>query len=155
MATEYDDIAAITRLKYRYLRTLDTKDWEEFADCFAPDARADYNGLAFEDPDSLVDYMRQNLGEGVLTMHQAHHPEIDLDPDDPDRASATWYLHDKVIVDAFRFALEGGAIYHDEYVRTADGWRIRSTGYRRTFELTWNLDDPAGVQVKGPHQPEE
>lgn len=146
----YDDIAAITRLKYRYLRCLDTKQWEDFASCFAPDATADYNGLTFEEPVALVDYMRAHMGEGVLTMHQAHHPEIDVDLDDPDRAAATWYLHDKVIVDAFRFALEGGAIYSDRYVRTDDGWRIQHTGYRRTFELTWNLDEPGGITVHGP-----
>lgn len=145
-----DDIAAITRLKYRYLRCLDTKRWEDFAGCFAVDATADYNGLVFDEPVSLVAYMRKNMGEGVLTMHQAHHPEIDLDQEDPDRATATWYLHDKVIVDAFRFALEGGAIYSDTYVRSADGWRIQRTGYRRTFEMTWNLDEPGAVKVAGP-----
>ncbi|WP_182378074.1 nuclear transport factor 2 family protein [Nocardioides sp. WS12] len=144
------DIAAITRLKYRYLRCLDTKQWDDFASCFAADATADYNGLVFEDPVQLVDYMRANMGEGVLTMHQAHHPEIDIDPEDPDAASGRWYLHDKVIVDKFRFALEGGAFYTDRYVRTADGWRIQHTGYRRTFEMSWNLDDPAGMKVHGP-----
>lgn len=147
------DVTAITRLKYRYLRCLDTKRWRDFAACFAADATADYNGLVFDDPVALVGYMRQNMGEGVLTMHQAHHPEIDPDPErpgDPDRATGTWYLHDKVVVDAFRFALEGGALYSDRYVRTADGWRIQHTGYRRTFEMTWNLDDPAGVKVHGP-----
>ncbi|GGO72131.1 nuclear transport factor 2 family protein [Nocardioides deserti] len=144
------DIAAILRLKYRYLRCLDTKSWAEFADCFAPDATADYNGLVFDEPTSLVDFMRRSMGEGVLTMHQAHHPEIDLDPDDPDRASGTWYLHDKVLVDAYRFSLEGGAIYSDRYVRTADGWRIQHTGYRRTFEVETNLDDPTRTKVLGP-----
>lgn len=144
------DVAAITRLKYRYLRCLDTKQWEDFAACFAPDATADYNGLVFDSPGPLVDYMRANMGAGVLTMHQAHHPEIDLDADDPDRASGTWYLHDKVIVDAHRFALEGGAIYSDVYVRGADGWRIVRTGYRRTFEMTWSLDEPGRVKVAGP-----
>ncbi len=145
-----DDITAITRLKYRYLRCLDTKQWEDFATCFASDATADYNGLLFEDPVTLVDYMRDNMGSGVLTMHQAHHPEIDLDPNDPDIATGTWYLHDKVIVDAFRFALEGGAIYSDRYARTPQGWRIQHTGYRRTFEMTWDLDDPSAVKVLGP-----
>ena len=148
--TAHDDIAAITRLKYRYLRCLDTKLWDDFAACFAGDATADYNGLVFDDPVSLVAYMRRNMGEGVLTMHQAHHPEIDLDPEDPDRATATWYLHDKVVVDAHRFALEGGAIYGDTYVRTTEGWRILRTGYRRTFEMTWNLDEPGAVKVAGP-----
>ncbi|WKN49301.1 nuclear transport factor 2 family protein [Nocardioides sp. Arc9.136] len=147
------DIAAIERLKYRYLRCLDTKSWDGFAACFADDATADYNGLVFDDPDSVVDYMRTNMGEGVLTLHQAHHPEIDLDPEDRDRATGTWYLQDRVIVDAYRFALEGGAFYTDTYVRTADGWRIRHTGYRRTFELKQNLDDPAGIRVYGPGRP--
>lgn len=142
-----DDRDAICRLKYRYLRLLDTKQWDEFASCFAPDATADYNGLVFADPGTLVEYMRTNLGEGTITMHTVHHPEIDIDGDS---ATGTWYLHDKVIVDAFRFALEGAAIYTDRYVRTADGWRIRHTEYVRTFELTWSLDDPAGVKVQGP-----
>jgi hypothetical protein len=142
-----DDLEAISRLKYRYLRLLDTKQWDEFAECFAPGATADYAGLAFADPAALVDYMRTNVGEGVLTMHTVHHPEIDVDGD---TATGRWYLHDKVIVDAFRFALEGAAIYDDRYVRTADGWRIAHTGYTRTFELTWSLDDPGGVKVGGP-----
>jgi hypothetical protein len=150
LVEHHDDIAAITRLKYRYLRCLDTKQWDEFATCFAPGATADYNGLVFDGPATLVDYMRTNMGPGVLTMHQAHHPEIDLDLEDTDAACATWHLHDKVVVDAVRFALEGGAIYSDRYVRCADGWRIQHTGYRRTFEMTWNLDDPSGIKVRGP-----
>lgn len=144
------DQLEITRLKYRYLRCLDTKQWEDFAACFAADATADYNGLVFDDPVSLVDYMRTNMGAGVLTMHQAHHPEIDLDTADPDRATGRWYLHDKVVVDAARFMLEGGAIYEDAYVRTHEGWRIARTGYRRTFEMTWDLDHPEKVRVAGP-----
>ncbi|UMG94527.1 nuclear transport factor 2 family protein [Nocardioides sp. TF02-7] len=141
------DVDAICRLKYRYLRLLDTKQWDEFGRCFAPGATADYAGLAFDDPVALVDYMRANVGEGVITMHTVHHPEIDVDGD---TATGRWYLHDKVLVDAFRFALEGAAIYADRYVRTADGWRIAHTGYERTFELSWSLDDPAGARLTGP-----
>ena len=43
------DIHEITQLKYRYLRALDTKDWERFAACFVPEATGDYNGLTFDD----------------------------------------------------------------------------------------------------------
>jgi hypothetical protein len=148
-----DDVRAIERLKYRYLRALDTRDWGTFEDCFVPEATGDYNGLVFDDRASLVAYMRKNMPVGLISMHQAHHPEIDLDPADPDRATAHWYLHDKIIVDSVRFALEGGAIYSDEYVRTDAGWRILRTGYRRTFEMTWNLDDPGSVKVTGPNPP--
>lgn len=145
-----DDVEAICRLKYRYVRLLDTKQWDEFGECFAPDATADYAGLTFEGPAAVVDYMRANLGEGTITMHHVHSPEIDLDPADPDRATGRWYLHDKVIVEAFRFALEGAAFYEDRYVRTADGWRIAHTGYARTYELTWSLDDTPSLKVGGP-----
>ena len=142
-----DDITAISQLKYRYLRTLDTKDWDGFRDCFLPEATGDYNDLTFTDREALVDYMRENLGEGLLTLHQVHHPEIEVEGD---TASARWYLQDKVIVPAFSFMLEGAAFYSDRYARTPDGWRVAHTGYRRTFEITYDLADLPGVRVKGP-----
>lgn len=142
-----DDMTEICRLKYRYLRTLDTKRWDEFAGCFVPEATGDYNGLVFDDRAALVAYMRENLGEGRITLHQAHHPEIDVDGD---TATGRWYLQDKVIVPEYSFMLEGAAFYDDRYVRTAEGWRVAHTGYRRTFEMTYNLADLPGVAVKGP-----
>ncbi len=142
-----DDIDRICQLKYRYLRTLDTKRWDEFADCFLPEATGDYNGLVFADRAALVAYMRENLGEGLLTLHQAHHPEIAVDGD---TATGRWYLQDKVIVPAFNFMLEGAAFYEDRYARTPDGWRVAHTGYRRTFEMTYDLADLPGLKIKGP-----
>lgn len=142
-----DDIDAISRLKYAYLRCLDTKQWDDFADCFTPEATADYNGLEFADRAALVDYMRANLGEGLITLHQVHHPEISIDGDE---ATARWYLQDKVIVEAFRFMLEGAAFYTDRYVRTPEGWRVAHTGYRRTYEMTYDLNDLPGVKISGP-----
>ena len=79
-------------------------------------------------------------------MHQVHHPEITVET--ADTATARWYLQDKVIVPAFQFMLEGAAFYSDRYVRTPDGWRVSHTGYRRTFEMTYNLADLPGTKVK-------
>ncbi len=142
-----DDITAIAQLKYRYLRALDTKQWDDFEACFHPDATGDYNGLVFDDRGALVAYMRENLGEGMLTLHQAHHPEITVEGD---TATGRWYLQDKVIVEAFKFMLEGAAFYEDRYVRTPEGWRIAHTGYRRTFEMSYDLSDLPGVKITGP-----
>jgi hypothetical protein len=142
-----DDLTLISQLKYRYLRTLDTKQWDRFEECFLPDATADYNGLLFENRSELVAYMRENVGEGVLTMHQVHHPELEVDGD---TATGRWYLQDKVIVPAFQFMLEGAAFYEDRYARTPDGWRVAYTSYRRTFEITYNLADLPGTKVNGP-----
>jgi hypothetical protein len=142
-----DDITQICQLKYRYLRSLDTKAWDDFADCFLPEATGDYNGLVFDDRSALVAYMRENLGEGLVTMHQVHHPEIAVEGD---TATGHWYLHDKVFVEEHRFMLEGGAFYEDRYARTPDGWRVAHTGYRRTFEATYNLADLPGFKLNGP-----
>ncbi len=141
------DVDEICQLKYRYLRTLDTKDWAGFEACFVPEATGDYNGLVFDDRAALVDYMRQNLPEGMITLHQVHHPEIAVEGD---AATATWYLQDKVIVDAAKFMLEGAAFYSDRYVRTPDGWRVAHTGYRRTYEATYDLKDLPSFKLKGP-----
>ena len=116
------DIHDITQVKYRYLRALDTKDWELFASVFVPEATGDYNGLIFDDAAALVDYMRSNMTEGMLSLHQAHHPEIEIDGD---TATGRWYLQDKVIIEAFKFVLEGAALYQDRYARTPDGLEDR------------------------------
>ena len=144
---EERDVRAICELKYRYLRTLDSKDWDGFEACFVPEATGDYNGLVFDDRAALVSYMRENLGEGLITLHQAHHPEIEVAGD---AATGRWYLYDRVIVEAFQFMLEGGAFYSDRYVRTPEGWRVAHTGYRRTFEATYNLGDLPGFKLSGP-----
>jgi hypothetical protein len=142
-----DDITAISQLKYRYLRSLDTKAWDEFADCFVPEATGDYNGLVFDDRAALVSYMRENLPEGFLTMHQVHHPEVAVEGD---TATGRWYLQDKVIVPTLQFMLEGAAFYDDRYVRTPQGWRVAHTGYRRTFEITYDLAALPGTRINGP-----
>ena len=143
------DIDEICQLKYRYLRTLDTKAWDDFEQCFVAEATGDYNGLVFEDREALVSYVRSNLGPGLITLHQAHHPEIEVD-EDGGTATGRWYLQDKVIVPDLHFMLEGAAIYVDRYRRTTDGWRVAHTGYRRTYEMTYDLADLPGLKVTGP-----
>ena len=138
------DVEQITQLKYRYLRTLDTKQWDDFEDCFLPEVTADYNGLAFADRAGLVAYMRENLGPEIVTMHHVHHPEIHVDGD---TATGRWYLHDQVISAAYEFRLEGAAFYEDTYARTDAGWKVAHTGYVRTFEATYSLKDVAGFKL--------
>ena len=142
-----DDLEQIRQLKYRYLRTLDTKQWAEFEACFLPDATADYAGLSFGDRAALVDYMRTNLGPAIVTMHHVHHPEIVVVGDD---ATGRWYLHDQVISAEYGFKLEGAAFYEDRYRRTPEGWRVAHTGYHRTFEATYELRDVPGFKLSTP-----
>ena len=73
-----------------------------------PEATGDYSGLIFDDRDALVAYMRDNLARACSPCTRSHHPEIEVDGD---TATGTWYLQDKVIVEAFKFMLEGAALY--------------------------------------------
>jgi hypothetical protein len=143
----HDDIAAIEQVKYRYLRALDTKHWDDFAGTLTEDVKGDYGSSVgeehhFDNRKDLVDYMRSALGPGVITEHRVTHPEITVSGDE---ASGTWYLQDRVIVAEFDFMLIGAAFYRDRYRRTADGWRISATGYDRTYEATMSL---AGLDFK-------
>ncbi|BBX64732.1 hypothetical protein MSAS_39060 [Mycobacterium saskatchewanense] len=141
------DIEAIKQLKYRYLRALDTKRWDDFADTLADDVVGDYGSslgeeLHFTNRVDLVNFMRKSLGPAVITEHRVTHPEITVTGDE---ASGTWYLQDRVIVADFNFMLIGAAFYRDSYRRTGDGWRISATGYDRTYEATMSL---AGLDFK-------
>lgn len=135
------DIDDIKQVKYRYLRALDTKHWDDFADTLTEDVVGKYGESLgdtheFTDRDSLVNFMRTSLGPEVLTEHRVTHPEITVDGDE---ATATWYLQDRVIAPAFDFMLIGAGFYHDRYRRTPDGWRISATGYDRTYDASMSL----------------
>jgi SnoaL-like domain len=136
---DIDDIKAV---KYRYLRALDTKDWEAFADTLTADVSGDYGESLGEDHtftgrDALVNFMRSSLGPQVITEHRVTHPEITLEGDE---ASGTWYLQDRVIAPDFNFMLIGAAFYRDRYRRTSDGWKICATGYDRTYDASMSLE---------------
>jgi ketosteroid isomerase-like protein len=137
---DLETIRAIEQLKYRYVRTLDLKQWDAFAQTLAEDVTAEYGAnLRFSGRDQVVAFMRDSLGPAIITVHHCHHPEITVDGD---VASGTWYLDDKVIITEHRLLLTGAAFYDDTYVRGADGsWRIARTGYVRSYEATQSLDD--------------
>ncbi len=135
------DLEDIKRVKYRYLRALDTKHWADYADTMTDDVVGDYGSSLgeehhFTDRNSLVEYMRTSLPDSVVTEHRVTHPEITVDGDE---ASGIWYLQDRVIVAEFDFMLIGAAFYHDEYRKTPDGWKISVTGYKRTYDATLSL----------------
>jgi len=83
------------------------------------------------DRGSLIGYLRENLGEGLISRHHAHHPEITVDGVE---ATGLRYLEDMVIVAGLDLVLEGAACWTDRGVRNGEGRRIAHSGYRRAFE---------------------
>ncbi|HPY23208.1 MAG TPA: nuclear transport factor 2 family protein [Mycobacterium sp.] len=140
---DLEAIEAIKRVKYRYLRALDTKHWGDFADTLTEDIVGDYGSSLgkehrFTNRGDLVEFMRTSMPAGVITEHRVDHPEITID--DNDEAEGIWYLQDRVIVAEYNFMLFGAAFYRDRYRRTDDGWKICATGYQRTYEATQSLE---------------
>jgi SnoaL-like domain len=143
LAANIADIEAIKQVKYRYLRAMDTKHWDDFADTMTEDIIGAYGSslgkeLHFNNRTDLVEYLSSAMDSGVVTEHRVTHPEITVTGD---TASGIWYLQDRVIVPEYNFMLIGAAFYHDQYRRTVDGWRISGTGYDRTYEATMSVAD--------------
>jgi len=135
----------IRQVKYRYLRCVDLKRWDDLADTFTADATAEYGTPALGKPlsltgrDEIVAFLRRKLGPDIITVHFASQPEISIDGA---TASGTWCFEDTVIATEYRVVIKGAAFYEDRYARGADGkWRIAHTGYTRTYEATMSLDD--------------
>jgi SnoaL-like domain len=129
------EIEKIKQLKARYLRGLDTNDWDTFAGSMAEACLGRYNGgkLSFDSRDEIVAFMRDNLsGDKVITLHQGHQPEIEII--DESNAKGTWYLQDLVIHLEADIRLYGSAIYKDVYQKVDGEWKITETGYQRVFE---------------------
>jgi hypothetical protein len=149
--TDLIALEEIRRLKYRYLRCLDLKRWDEFALTLAVDATADYGTpvygerLKLAGRDEIVAFMSRRLGPEIITVHVAGQPEIDIDGE---RATGTWALQDTVIATGRQVVIMGAAFYEDRYRRDDDGvWRISHTGYDRTYEAMCTQADLPGFRL--------
>ena len=129
------EIELLKRLKYRYIRCLDLKLFDEIGECFIDEATASYGGGAYtyEGRDAIVQFLRNSMGSTtMLTSHKVHHPEVDITG--PDTATGVWALDDLVLLTDLNLTVRGAAYYTDEYVKVGGAWRIRHTGYKRVYE---------------------
>ncbi|MCU0310180.1 MAG: nuclear transport factor 2 family protein [Acidimicrobiales bacterium] len=119
-------VEAIGRLKARYFRSMDTKDWVGFADVFAPDAVMDMRDEAGEEiqgNEAIAAFVSGSI-DGVVTVHHGHMPEITLES--PTEATGIWAMEDRLewppgspIV-----SMQGFGHYHERYVKLGGQWRI-------------------------------
>ena len=144
-------IEQIRQLKYRYFRTLDLKEWDDFGDCLTEDVVARYGTQAMDKPlhfdnrADVVAFMSGNLGPGIISVHIANHPEIEVDGD---HATGSWGFEDTVIVPDFKVQIRGGGYYRDDYRKDADGkWRIAGTRYERIYEAMTSLEDTPSFKL--------
>ena len=125
-----DDVEAIRRLKARYFRTMDTKDWDGMRQVFTDDAGHRHERRRRRrraGADEFMAFLEEALG-GTVTVHQGHMPEIDLTSETT--ATGIWALND-IVIWANGVRLDGYGHYHETYEKGADGWRIKSSKLTR------------------------
>lgn len=136
-----DDHEAIRRLKARYCRFLDTKDYEAWKALFAPDvvvkldmaiSTGGADGQTAPDLNGLDEFVPVVLGgvEHAQTKHHVHTPEIDLTSDTT--ASAIWAMEDLLLFPDGG-ELFGAGHYHETYEKRDGGWVITSLHLTRTI----------------------
>jgi hypothetical protein len=127
------DIEAIKRLKARYFRLMDLKQWDDWGMVFTA-------GCVMEVPEAgMVTTGRQSIVEsvsgalvGARTCHHGHMPEIEMTGDGT--ARGVWAMFDYVewdAQDATRVGLQGYGHYREEYERDDGEWRIARTRLER------------------------
>lgn len=145
-----EDIEAIKQLKYRYLRCLDTKRWDELAETLTEDATTSYadGQYSFRGRDEILRFLKESpLAEegGFVGVHHCHHPEIEFTGEG--RARGTWALYNYLVHKTQGIEMRLGAYYHDEYVKENGRWKIRSTGYTKIFEEFWERADLPSLKL--------
>jgi uncharacterized protein (TIGR02246 family) len=128
-----EEIEAIRRLKARYFRYLDTKDWEQFGEVFAQDVFADTTssgGQRVTGRDQVVAFIRKSVSARA-TVHHGHMPEIELTS--PTTATGVWAMEDRVCV-LPGVRLQGYGHYLETYDKSDGHWRIKTMTLTRLWQ---------------------
>jgi hypothetical protein len=156
MMSDLEEFDAIKRLKYKYLRCIDCKEWDELREVFTEDANVTYDKGRYSASgvDAILEFLRGTLERtDVASMHQVHCPELTLTG--PSTAKGVWYFHDHVVNPGETSGgmpghsiLQGAGFYADEYVKLGGEWKKQHTGYERTFELITPFVEGPGVSLR-------
>ncbi len=154
--SQLEELEAIKQVKYRYLRFIDCKQWTELRDVFTEDVTVTYDKGRYsaDGLDAVIGFLRGTLERtDVASMHQVHCPELEITSSTT--AKGVWYFHDHVVNPGEvsggmpgHSILQGAGFYEDVYIKIAGEWKIKHTGYERTFELIIPFKEGDGVSLR-------
>jgi 3-phenylpropionate/cinnamic acid dioxygenase small subunit len=124
---ELSDRAEIHDVIVRYGWAIDTKDWDLLDTCFTADAYVDYssNPGGKEGPYTQIrSWLEKMMSAFPVTQHLMSNIDVQLDGDRATARTMVTNPQGAATRDGpLHFFFVGGR-YDDEFVRTADGWRI-------------------------------
>lgn len=137
------DIEAIKRLKHAYFRGIDSADLPLLASLFHPDVDVHFVGggyeWAFKGREQYVEAIGNSFHSEAVAQHNGHHPEITVLSET--EAEGIWYLYDNFWELNQKIYTYGTAFYHDRYEKVDGRWLIRSTHYKRHYEVVTKMKD--------------
>lgn len=151
-----ETIEAIKNLKARYWYCCDMKDVEGVRDCFADGPISiHYDGTGKHDHrDKLYEvFERLSMHENMVEAHHGGPSEIEVVG--KGEAKATWGLV-YLLTDTKRGSIHHvSGYYHDEYVETDVGWRIKKTRFEVCYATFYRWkEDKLSVSLMGRALPE-
>ncbi|AKU11427.1 hypothetical protein AzCIB_1526 [Azoarcus sp. CIB] len=143
------DIEEIRMLKHAYFRGIDSADLPLLRSLMHPEVTVHFIGGGYEwklaGREQYLEAIGNNFNSEVIAQHNGHHPEIRLVS--PTEAEGTWYLHDNFYNLREKLYTTGTAFYRDRYVKVDGKWLLRSTEYKRHYEIVEKLDKLPNVTV--------
>ncbi len=132
LAEKLDAVEEIKKLKARYFRFVDTKQFDAFRDLFLPEARFDGEGAGMgpiADRDAFIAQSIAGL-TGCVSVHHGHCPEVELDSETT--ATGIWAMEDMLQWGAGPVrSLHGMGHYHETYEKRDGRWYIASWQLKR------------------------
>jgi SnoaL-like domain len=139
----------IAQFKARYWRLMDTRQWDEWIECFLPDAIFDVSG----EPDAFAaagrerpsedynlvwrgrDEIRSTVSAAYVGVKSCHHGHVhEFEYISSSSANAIWEMED-ILVHGPNSGYRGYGYYHDSYVKVDGRWFIEKTKLVRLFVL--------------------
>jgi hypothetical protein len=131
----------LKKLKARYFRLVDSKQWSEWGELFEPDVVAEFpddnSSAVYRSREEFVANVQHFLGPAV-TLHHGHTPELDVLS--PTSAKGIWTMQDWLYwpednqIAGVR-SLLGWGHYHESYVKTSGKWRIATLRLTRMHRV--------------------
>ena len=132
---EISDRLEIEQVMVKYVWALDAKEFDALRDVFTADAQVDYteSGGIAGPATEFIPWVAKMLSAFPMTQHLLMNVDITLDGDRATARSACYNPMGAATREGPLHHFFIGIEYHDEIVRTADGWRIA----RRVEKQRW------------------
>ena len=148
----------ISELKSRYVRALDTQDWDLMEACLAENAVACFNGgrVTRHGRRAIVQFLREVITPGFVGSHIAIHPELTLTGSNT--ARGIWRMQEIAYFTEPSPALadmhivggeemSGAGYYHEEYLKEDGSWKLSSINIVRIFEIMARKPARANIEL--------